>query len=79
LKGRGGKGRGAKPLITPLFAFPQIGGIWRGGEVDYYIFNYINTITLNFILKSKIILIKILNIELSFFSFKKNYLMLMLY
>jgi hypothetical protein len=58
---------GEQNPITPLFAFLQIGRIWRGGEVDSYTFNYIDTITLNFMLKSKIILIKILNIELSFF------------
>jgi hypothetical protein len=29
---RGGKRRGVKSLVNSLFVFPQIGGIWRGGE-----------------------------------------------
>jgi hypothetical protein len=29
-EGRGAKRRGAKSLKNPLFAFLQIGGIWRG-------------------------------------------------
>jgi hypothetical protein len=38
LEGRGGERRGAKSLQNSLFAFPQNGGIWRGGEGSYLIF-----------------------------------------
>jgi hypothetical protein len=40
-KGRGGKRRGAKSLQEPLFASPQIGGIWRGGEGREYVYIFI--------------------------------------
>jgi hypothetical protein len=30
-----GERMGAKSLIHSFFAFPQIGGIWRGGEGSY--------------------------------------------
>jgi hypothetical protein len=35
----GGKRRGAKHLQKSIFAFPQIGGIWRGGEGRFIKFN----------------------------------------
>jgi hypothetical protein len=37
----------------------KIGEIWSGREVNYFTFNYFDKITLNFMLKLKIILIKI--------------------
>jgi hypothetical protein len=55
--------RGVKSLQNKIFVFPQIEGIWRGGEgkmIYYYNLNYIDIIVL-------IINLKCQNYPFSFF------------